>query len=419
MTYKSLFVFTCVIALSLTATFGQITENPRVEEQSAPYVKIKRVELTDEYTIIYLQFSEKGSFTIPDKTPVPLPDFRQMPLPRRQQQSSAPRIWLDPETRLYKPGEINTKFKLIKAKDIPTETTKEVSPGEVVDFVAYFEKLSPGIEIFDFYEGRAGKGGQTWNFYGVHIKNPLKKNTKSTAKVTPQTAKPAPKPLAEKEPESKMEEKPTSVEEEITMVRGTVYDAKTKNPIPAQITYYEKGDSLQFKSSSGNYRIGIDPKLNYDFRVLAKGYYGTNFSLAPADSSAKGSFSKDIYLIPLAVGETIELPNIYFETSKFTLLAESYSELNRLAEMMKENPNIKIRVDGHTDNVGDFDKNLALSASRANAVKTYLVEKGIDEQRIEAKGFGATKPLAKNGSEAERRKNRRVEFVITQTDNQK
>ncbi|MCF0059368.1 OmpA family protein [Dyadobacter sp. CY356] len=409
MNYKSLLAFACAIVLSFTATFGQITENPKVEEQSAEYVKIKRVELTDQYTIVYMQFEEKLTPGFKDLQPY---------LKRRQggqqfEMPSTSTIGLDPETRLYKPGDVNVRFKLIKTKDIPTEMRKQVNPGDVVDFVAYFERLSPGIEVFDFYEGRAkSKYEKTWNFYGIHVKNPLKKNGKTTAKVIPKTEKTAP-PIIEEKKEEKIETKPVVPEEELVMIKGTVYDSKTRNPVPAQISYLEKGDSLQYKSSSGNYRIGINPNERYDFKVFAKGYYGSNFSLNAADSASKGSFVKDFYLIPLTVGETISLPNIYFETSKYTLLPESFAELNRLADMMKENPEIKIRVEGHTDNVGDFDKNLELSTSRALSVKTYLINKGIDEQRIEAKGFGATKPLAKNGSEAEKRKNRRVEFVIT------
>ncbi|MBE9465984.1 OmpA family protein [Dyadobacter subterraneus] len=411
MNYKSLLAFACAIVLSFTATYGQITENPRVEEQSAEYVKIKRVELTDQYTIIYMQFVEKESPALKEMQPF----LRRMPGGQQfQMPLSTSTIGLDPETRLYKPGEVNVKFKLIKAKDIPTEMKKQVNPGDVVDFVAYFERLSPGIEVFDFYEGRPkSKNEKTWNFYGIHVKNPLKKNGKTTAKVIPKTEKPVQPPVEEKKEEI-VEAKPTAPEEELVMIKGTVYDSKTKNPVPAQITYLEKGDSLQYKSSSGNYRIGINPNDKYDFKVFAKGYYGSNFSLNAADSTTKGSFVKDFYLVPLTVGETIALPNIYFETSKYTLLTESFAELNRLADMMKENPKIKIRVEGHTDNVGDFDKNLELSTNRALSVKTYLVDKGIEDERIEAKGFGATKPIAKNGSAEEKKKNRRVEFVITQ-----
>ncbi len=75
MNYKSLLAFACAIVLSFTATFGQITENPRVEEQSAEYVKIKRVELTDQYTIVYMQFVEKESPGFKDLQPY----LRRMP----------------------------------------------------------------------------------------------------------------------------------------------------------------------------------------------------------------------------------------------------------------------------------------------------------------------------------------------------
>ncbi|HEV7379768.1 MAG TPA: OmpA family protein [Dyadobacter sp.] len=406
MNFKLLLVSMFAIGLSLSNSFGQITENPKVEEQSAQYVTIQKVELTDKYTIIYLQFKEQGAlggFSLPK-------DFPGDIIPKHSPGSENATIWLDADTRLYKPGEVNVKFKLIKAENIPTEGTKKVTSGEKVNFVAYFERLSPGIEVFDFYEGRAERGQQSWNFYGIHINNPLKKDAVAakSKNVAPKVAKPveSPKKLADK--------KTTEPEESFGVIRGTVFSSKTKEPVVAVISYQEHGDSLQVKSSSGNYRIGISTKERYSFRVSAPGYYGANIEVSAVDSAGKLNFSKDVYLVPLAVGEAITLSKIYFATSEFKLLPESSVELNQVVQMMKDNPQVGIRIEGHTDNVGDPDKNIELSRKRAESVKEYLVKRGIAESRIEAKGLGAIKLLTKSANEEERRKNRRVEMVITE-----
>jgi outer membrane protein OmpA-like peptidoglycan-associated protein len=105
------------------------------------------------------------------------------------------------------------------------------------------------------------------------------------------------------------------------------------------------------------------------------------------------------------------LKNVYFKTSEAVLLPESYLELDKLAQQMLDNPLLEIRLEGHTDAVGDPAANLELSKERANSVKEYLVLKGVQNQRIETKGFGSTRPLVKSGDA--RQQNRRVEFVIT------
>jgi len=342
MNIKVLLAGAIAIVFSFSPGFGQITNNPKVEEQSVPYVKIRRVELTDQQTIIHFQFVEKRSAQVQPRN---LP-FKLSPRQQQQfQQPNAGAIWLDPETRLYKPGEIDVKFKFIKADNIPTSGTKEIMPGDTVNFVAYFERLDPGIEVFDFYEGRSSGGNQSWNFYGIHIKNPLKKEAK-TPQAAAKVEKPVKKPV-QPAPKPKVEEKQEPAEE----------------PVAAE-----------------------QPKSGLEKMKTGK----------------------------MAVGETISLPNVYFETSKVDLLPESYEELNTLVDLMKESETMRIRIEGHTDNVGDFDKNLDLSRKRAESVRQYLIEKGIAAERIEAKGYGGTRPLAKGTSEVERSKNRRVEFVVTQ-----
>lgn len=113
-------------------------------------------------------------------------------------------------------------------------------------------------------------------------------------------------------------------------------------------------------------------------------------------------------------GTIFTLHNVFFNRSKYDLLAESFAELDTLAKHLKENPTMVIEIRGHTDSHGDSHDNLKLSENRAKAVKEYLISKKIEPHRIRCKGYGELKPIASNASEETRKLNRRVEFIILQ-----
>jgi outer membrane protein OmpA-like peptidoglycan-associated protein len=94
------------------------------------------------------------------------------------------------------------------------------------------------------------------------------------------------------------------------------------------------------------------------------------------------------------------------------LLPESTPEIDNIYDFLVKNPDLKIELQGHTDNQGDFDLNLKLSKDRAEAIKKFLIERGIAKERIKTKGFGSTMPIASNVNELTRSKNRRVELVV-------
>ncbi len=104
--------------------------------------------------------------------------------------------------------------------------------------------------------------------------------------------------------------------------------------------------------------------------------------------------------------------NVLFVKSKSTMLPESEPELDRLAGFLLRNPKYRLSIEGHTDHVGDSAKNLILSEERAQTVAAYLIQKGIDGQRITAKGYGDTRPLVLDPAGKPNPKNRRVEFEI-------
>ncbi len=104
--------------------------------------------------------------------------------------------------------------------------------------------------------------------------------------------------------------------------------------------------------------------------------------------------------------------NIYFASGKHTLLSKSFKGLDEVAQIMKDNAETILSIDGHTDNTGSDELNQKLSENRAAAVKNYLVKKGVEESRLTAAGHGPSNPVADNKTAAGRQKNRRVELKL-------
>jgi OmpA-OmpF porin, OOP family len=105
---------------------------------------------------------------------------------------------------------------------------------------------------------------------------------------------------------------------------------------------------------------------------------------------------------------------VYFEFNKATIKAVSFPLLNEVAQALKDNPTIKVEVQGHTDSVGNDKNNLKLSQKRAESVRTYIIKQGVDSGRMVPKGYGENVPIADNRTADGRSQNRRVEFVITE-----
>ena len=199
-------------------------------------------------------------------------------------------------------------------------------------------------------------------------------------------------------------------------IRGNVSDAKTGKHLPSGIELKDiaTGQILETVQTdeTGNYLVTLPVGRNYTFTVNRKGYlfFSTEFMLA--ENVKDSVYEKNILLQPIALNTTAELKNILFETNAFKLNPISYIELDKLVALLKDNPNLKVQINGHTDNIGKPADNLLLSSKRAKAVVDYLTSKGITAERLSSKGFGSTKPIADNKLETGRSKNRRTEMVV-------
>jgi outer membrane protein OmpA-like peptidoglycan-associated protein len=199
-------------------------------------------------------------------------------------------------------------------------------------------------------------------------------------------------------------------------VKGNVFDKKTKQGLPStvELTDLASNDVISRVQTDekGNYLITLPVGKDYAFNVNRQGYlfYSDNFNLS--DRSPDSVYEKNIPLVPIEINASIVLNNIFFAVNQYDLKPASQAELDKVVQLLNENPTVKIQISGHTDNVGKPADNLALSNNRAKAVVNYLISKGIAADRLSYKGFGESQPVADNSTEEGRARNRRTELKV-------
>lgn len=198
--------------------------------------------------------------------------------------------------------------------------------------------------------------------------------------------------------------------------KGRVYDKKTGSGLPSTLLLTDVNTQQAISKlqtdENGNYLITLPVGKNYAFNVHRKGYlfYSENFDMNNVSSDSV--YNIDIPLEPIEANAKVVLKNVFYDTKKTDLKPESISELDNVVRLMNENPNMKVQINGYTDNIGTPADNLKLSNGRALSVVNYLIAKGVKKERLSYKGFGETKPVATNETEAGRAMNRRTELRV-------
>lgn len=198
-----------------------------------------------------------------------------------------------------------------------------------------------------------------------------------------------------------------------TTLNGTSKGTAVFFPLGAGITYQATRD-LNLNLAIHNYLSNTDEINPYADDVndsFWSGLITINYNLGSIFDS--NDDEADVAFPDFNLGTSLHLETVTFETGSSKLNKESYRILRRAFTTMNDNPTIEVKIEGHTDDVGDPQMNMNLSTERAEVVKKWLVDKGISPSRISASGAGQNKPLVPNDSPANRAKNRRIDFIRT------
>lgn len=210
-----------------------------------------------------------------------------------------------------------------------------------------------------------------------------------------------------------------------TYFEGLVYDAITKKPLKGKFELIDLSTGKEVIASeadpiTGEFLVALPTKKEYALNVSFPGYsfFSKNFNMIESDEAVR----MDVPLVPITDEQPILLANVFFDLGKSTLRKESYVELNKLESFLKENNSIKIEIGGHTDTRGDNRANQKLSEDRAKAVYDFLVNKGVEAERLSYKGYGEENPMntdeeiakltTEEAKEKAHQENRRTEYRI-------
>ncbi len=202
--------------------------------------------------------------------------------------------------------------------------------------------------------------------------------------------------------------KPT---DKLALLMGVVKNFKGKLLANETIIFVNDKTKASYKANtdaSGKFEVLIPVSGTYSLRYK-KFTTDVDYTKMNVPADKEATYEVEIKIDP---PKDFVLENVYFETGKSNLKANSFKALDDLVEILKIKSTMVVEIQGHTDNVGKDEDNLKLSQERADAVRKYLISKGITEARVSAKGYGPTMPVADNGTDTGKAKNRRTSLKV-------
>ena len=211
-------------------------------------------------------------------------------------------------------------------------------------------------------------------------------------------------------------EKPVVVSN-MTLLTGKITACASQQPLNATIEIYDNSTNsmiytTEANTDDGGYIVSLPAGKNYNIAVKMENYMYHSENIQTPNNSGFEHKTINICLNKIETGSKITLNNLFFDTDKYEIKPESEIELAAVHKLLTDNPTIKLEISGHTDNTGSKEHNITLSKNRAEAVKKYLINKGINENRLSFVGFGDSQPTDTNETVEGRAKNRRVEIKI-------